>query len=218
MKIAVTANGAWEAEWLANTLNSRRPDLLVAADGGVLALLAAGRKPDVLIGDFDSAPPEAVNRCRAEGARVIAFSAEKDATDLELALSWADEELRRAGAAEEILLLGAGGKRMDHLLANVALMLGFAQRGRRVRMLNPTEECWVAGPGREEITGRAGALLSVLPLSVEAVLSYEGLFYPLCRQILRQNGVRGISNRLLGAKAAVEVHAGWVLLIRPETG
>ncbi|MDR1070359.1 MAG: thiamine diphosphokinase [Gracilibacteraceae bacterium] len=214
MNITVVAGGEATAAWLRAALAGRRPDFLVAADGGVVPLLAAGLRPDVLIGDFDSAPAAAVELCRTSGARVLSFPPEKDETDLELALNWADETLRRAGAADEIRLLGAGGKRTDHLLANLALMLKWAQLGRRVRMVNPGEECWVAGPGREELTGEAGGLLSVLPLSAAAELSYQGLYYPLHRQTLRQNSARGVSNRMLGGHAVVEVHAGWVLLVQ----
>ncbi|MDR1605333.1 MAG: thiamine diphosphokinase [Gracilibacteraceae bacterium] len=212
MKITVTANGELTAEWLRAAL-APRPDLLVAADGGVRFLLAAGATPDVLIGDLDSAPAAAVEFCRAAGTRLLTFPPEKDETDLELALDWADAALRQAGAPDAITLLGAGGKRTDHLLANIALMLGWARRGRRVLMRNPGEECWVAGPGREEIRGRAGDLLSLLPLSAEAELSSQGLYYPLRRQTLRQDRSRGVSNCLVGEEAAVEIHAGWVLLV-----
>jgi thiamine pyrophosphokinase len=213
MRTIVVANGELTAEWLRTALIPR-PDLLIAVDGGVDFLLAAGAKPDFLIGDFDSASAAAVEFCRTTGVQVLSFRPEKDETDLELALSRADEILRCAGAEDEILLLGAGGKRTDHLLANLALMLGWAQRGRRVRMRNPAEECWIAGPGREEITGAAGTLLSVLPLSAEAALSYQGLRYPLHRQVLSQNRARGVSNHLSGTKAVVEIHSGWVLLVK----
>ncbi|MDR0433532.1 MAG: thiamine diphosphokinase [Gracilibacteraceae bacterium] len=216
MKIVITANGELTAERLRAALPVR-PDLLIAADGGVAPLLAAGLRPDILIGDFDSAPAQAVEFCRMNGVSVLPYPAEKDETDLELALNQADEILRRAGAAAgtaEILLLGAGGGRTDHLMANLALMLNWARRGRRVRMLNQAEECWVAGSGREEITGAAGVLLSILPMSAEAKLSCRGLRYPLRRQILRQDSPRGVSNLMLGARAEVEIHSGWILLVK----
>jgi thiamine pyrophosphokinase len=215
VKAAVVANGAWDAEWGRELLDRERPDLIIAADGGCLALEAAGREPEVLIGDFDSTPAALLERYNDAGVKVLTYPAEKNETDLELALDYADNWLReKEAAAGEVLLLGAGGGRLDQLLSNVALMLGLAQRGRRVRMVNPGEECWVSGPGQETVYGAAGDTFSVLPLSEQAVLSYEGMYYPLRRQILTNNRTRGVSNLLQKEKALVEVHEGWVMLVR----
>ena len=60
--------------------------LVVAADSGVGHALALGLTVDLVIGDLDSAVPDDVARAAAAGARVHRFPADKDATDLELAL------------------------------------------------------------------------------------------------------------------------------------
>src|SRR4051812_23931915 len=88
--------------------------LVIAADSGVGHALALGLTVDLVIGDLDSAAPDDVERAIAAGARVDRHPADKDATDLELALDAA----RELGATE-ITVLGAGGGRLDHLLANL---------------------------------------------------------------------------------------------------
>src|SRR5262245_40434058 len=91
--------------------------IVVAADSGVGHALALGLAVDLVIGDFDSAEPAHVERAIALGARVDRHPADKDATDLELALDAA----RELGATE-ITVLGVGGGRLDHLLANLLLV------------------------------------------------------------------------------------------------
>src|SRR5439155_23558943 len=78
---------------------------------------ALGLEVDVVVGDLDSVSSSALANARAGGARVDEHPAEKDATDLELAL---DEAV--AAGATEIVVVGGHGGRLDHLLANCALL------------------------------------------------------------------------------------------------
>jgi thiamine pyrophosphokinase len=61
-------------------------ETVVAADGGLLRARALGLGVDVVVGDLDSATPEALAAAEAEGARIVRHPQAKDATDLELAL------------------------------------------------------------------------------------------------------------------------------------
>ena len=71
-------------------------DLVIAVDGGGRVCLDAHVTPDLVVGDFDSLDTAVLEELRDAGARVLAFPAEKDATDLELGLAAA----RDAGADE----------------------------------------------------------------------------------------------------------------------
>ena len=95
-----------------------RAQLIIAADGGAAHVEAAGGVCDVIVGDQDSAPAATLDRALAAGADIRDFPTAKDATDGELALR---EALSRG--ASSITIVGAlGGPRVDHLLANVALL------------------------------------------------------------------------------------------------
>ena len=62
-------------------------DIIVAADGGGLYLYEAGITPDILVGDFDSIPPKVLDYIRTQkNVTLKTFPAEKDFTDMELAL------------------------------------------------------------------------------------------------------------------------------------
>src|SRR5258705_8077621 len=85
---------------------------VVAADSGVEHALAMGRDVDLVIGDFDSADPAAVDAAVAGGAEVRRYPADKDQSDLELALHAA-----RAAGARRVIVVGGYGGRLDHFLA-----------------------------------------------------------------------------------------------------
>ena len=98
---------------------ARLPDAVftVAADSGVEHALALGRHVDLVVGDFDSADPAALDAAVAGGAEVRRYPAEKDQSDLELALHAA-----RASGATHVIVVGGSGGRLDHFLANVLLL------------------------------------------------------------------------------------------------
>ena len=85
MAVLIFANGDLDsAAWVQPYL--REASAIIAADGGAAHVLQAGFRPDVIIGDLDSFPPDKRETLEAEGVRFIVHPAAKDETDLELAL------------------------------------------------------------------------------------------------------------------------------------
>src|SRR5687767_6773710 len=106
--------------------------LIVAADGGAHLAAELGLVPDRWIGDGDSVDPAALADLEARGVIVTRASPDKDESDGELALLEAV-----TGGAGEITVLGAlGGRRLDHLLANVGLLTHPALAGIPARLLD----------------------------------------------------------------------------------
>ena len=213
-KIAVLANGVWNSEWGKRVLNE--VDFLICADGGANYAALSGRTPDIVIGDLDSISPENLTLCESIGCVIERYSCEKDETDLELALLRAEEKASLVGQSD-IWLYGASGHRIDHFLGNLALMLGYARKGYRIRLVDPDQEMWII-QGREEIIAPLGQELSLIALSEKAIVTTEGLYYPLQQGVLYQDSPRGISNVFLGGKAVIEVHEGWVMVVVPNLG
>ena len=213
MKIAVLANGAWDLDWGNQVL--REVDFLICADGGANYAALSGRLPDLLIGDLDSITPEILKQCENAGCVIQQFPCQKDETDLELALNRAEEQARLLGE-RDIWLYGATGKRIDHFLGNIALMLAYARKGYRIRLVDPEHESWIL-LGQECIKGSLGQELSLIALSEKAVVTTDGLYYPLQQGVLWQDSPRGISNVFLGGEAVIQVHSGWVLVVLPKS-
>jgi thiamine pyrophosphokinase len=183
-------------------------DLIVAADGGGNALRAAGVTPHVVIGDLDSLDPAAEAAFRAAGAEVIGFPAEKDETDLELALL-----LAVGRGAGRIDILGAIGGRWDQGLANVAMLALPELVGTQVRLLDVAQEAYLVR-GAAEIPGAAGDTVSLLPLGGPAHgITTRGLYYPLVGATLRFERSRGVSNVITEPPASVSLAEGLLLVV-----
>lgn len=213
MKIAVLANGAWDSEWGSQVL--KEVDFLICADGGANYAALSGRLPNLLIGDLDSITPENLVKCeKTAGCIIKRFPCEKDETDLELALIYAEEQASLV-SERDIWLYGATGKRIDHFLGNIALMLAYARKGYRIHLVDPEHESWIL-QSREKIRGSLGQVISLIALSEKAVVTTEGLYYPLQQGVLLQDSPRGMSNVFLGKEVVIQVHSGWVLVLLPK--
>lgn len=185
-------------------------DLVIAADGGADWLEAIGVAPARLVGDLDSTGPDMVSRLAAAGARLERHSADKDASDLELSVSAAV-----AAGADEIVLLGALGGRLDHELANVLLLGSEAGDGRRLRLVHGrTAARLMVGPAEAVLTGPIGSLVSLLAIGDAADgVSSQGLRWALNSDRLVAGSSRGLSNMIETTPALVRLVAGRLVVI-----
>ena len=189
---------------------------VVAADSGVDYAHAIGLHVDVAIGDFDSMSPEGLARAEAEGARIERHPAAKDQTDLELAL---DEALRLG--ATDIVVLGVGGGRLDHLLANMLLLASPRFGGCRIVAFDGSARVHVVHGGRPTtpLPAEVGEIVTLLPVGgVASGITTEGLLYPLRGESLPPGTSRGVSNVIAQAPATVELEDGTLLAVFPGQG
>lgn len=141
----------------------RKATLVVAADSGVDRLVAAGVVPDHLVGDLDSATPDAIARAVAGGAVVHRHVPDKDATDLELALELVVQLV--GDAPGDLLVVGPGGGRLDLLVGDVALLAGPLTAGFEVTAHLDRATVTVVRAGRPRtLQGEPTELVSVLPI------------------------------------------------------
>jgi thiamine pyrophosphokinase len=191
--------------------------LVIAADGGAEACPGLGMTPDLVVGDGDSLGPEGLDRLARAGVPVELADVDKDESDLELALAAA---VRRG--ADRVTIVGAfGGDRVDHELANIALLAHPAIEGAAVVLLDPRGRLSLVrapapdgGPVHRELPGPVGALVSLLPAGpgVEGVTT-TGLRYALRDEPLPFGPARGLSNVRTDPRAAVSVRRGLLLVV-----
>lgn len=190
-------------------------DLVVAADGGAAWAHAAGRTPDLLVGDLDSTRPELVADLEAQGTRVERHAVDKDESDTELAVARAFA----TGADEVVLVAALGGARLDHGIANL-LLLAAAEWRDRVRIVNGEAVVRaVRGPGSLRLESAVGDLVTLLPLGDEAEgVRTDGLRYPLHGEPLRGGRARGLSNVVEREGASLSLERGTLLVIEIRRG
>ena len=180
-------------------------DLLIAADAGYRALQAAGIKPDLIIGDFDSMPPVA-------GENVITLPVEKDDTDVGYAVK---EGLRR-GFRRFVICGGLGGKRLSHTLANLQLLSFIRQQGGRGELVWGGIRAFLVANETRAFPAEQRGIVSLFALQGPAVVTLTGLHYPLTRGTLQPGFPLGVSNHFTGTPATVTVHSGVVLAVLEE--
>jgi thiamine pyrophosphokinase len=187
------------------------PSIVVAADGGARLAGELGLSIDLWVGDGDSLGPAELDELRAAGVPVELHPADKDESDTELAVL---ASVAR-GATDVTILGGLGGSRIDHALANVALLAHPSLARCAARILDDRSRVsLVTGPGRAELHGRAGDLVSLLPLGgdVDGVTT-AGLRFPLANERLTAGPARGLSNVRLEPVARVSVARGRLLVV-----
>ncbi len=174
---------------------------LLAADSGARHALALGVVPELWLGDMDSSPPWLQEALKAP--KEILPRA-KDKTDGEALL-----ERALALGAEEVLLLGGIGGRLDHTLAHLNLAFALAQRGLRVELTDGLTWALPLLPGVQTVPLSPGAPFSLLPYP-EATLGVEGARWNLPPTPLKATTLT-LENEALGP-IRVEVTEGRAVL------
>lgn len=195
----------------------QRFDCVVAVDAGYASLKAIGCEPDVVVGDFDSLGyvPDAPDLLR--------LPPEKDESDMEMAV-----RIAAGRGCDTLQLYGALGRRMDHTLANLQVMVGCARRGLHVAAINA--DCAVValdGQGVRELAFKAfdpasldagayGRFLSLFAYGSPAHgVCEEGLKYVLRDATVPDDVSLGLSNEFIGAPVRLSVSCGNILVTFP---
>ena len=186
-------------------------DLTVAADSGADHARRLGLAVDVLVGDLDSVSADTLAALRAGGVELREHPARKDQTDFELAMARAAE-----ARATRIVVIGIGGDRLDHELANIAVLAADRYGGAEVEgLVGPARVTVIRGA--RSLAGVPGETVSLLPVlgPVEGVTTV-GLEFELAGEPLHPGTARGVSNRFVAAEATVRVERGTLLAVQPH--
>lgn len=180
----------------------KQASLLIAADGGAHAAAKLGFRPDVIVGDLDSYTPTG-----NESALVIP-DPDQETNDLEKALNYAKKE-----SVSSVIVFGATGKRIDHTLKNLSVLLQFHNQFESICFVDRYSTIrLIQSPFKENFPLRTSVSLFPLSGRVDGITT-NGLKYSLTNGTL-QNGVQdGSSNETI--KKTVEIHykKGDLLLI-----
>ena len=179
----------------------RQHGLCVATDGALDWLIAQGQAPDHVLGDLDSATPGAL-AALPPGALVP--TPDQEACDLEKSLHWC---LRQG--ARSVTIVGATGRRFDHTLTTVSLLLALHRRA-NLALLSGDSVTRVCS-GRLTVSGTPGDRLSLAAMAPAHGVSLDGVRWPLRSETL-EPGSRGVSNEMAADVANLTVVAGALLV------
>ena len=151
--------------------------VLMAADRGLDFFRKNGITPDIADGDFDSLSVEGKKYLEnLKDTEIIRLQPEKDDTDTQSTLN-----LAIAKGSENILILGATGGRIDHLIGNLGLLTLGKLKGVSVAIADAQNYiCLVKSGTILSKAGQFGKYVSFFSAG-EAVegLTLKGFKYPL---------------------------------------
>lgn len=228
MKTAIVSGGSVEPAFASGFLDSLQPDHIIAADRGLAVLRKMNRVPDYIVGDFDSLP-SGVRLPDDPEIEIRRFRPEKDDTDTGIAAALAAEI-----GSDEVYILGATGTRIDHMIANLALLSTLASKGIRGFLIDAHNRISLltrrfGNPGngfcryQEDSTGlvfvlkkekQFGKFISFAPFGGPVSgLTLTGFKYPLTERTLGTVDAQLlVSNEITEEEAVVSFRRGALLM------
>lgn len=197
----VLANGEYPASPLPLKILTEAP-YVVCCDGGANEYIRWGRVPDAIVGDGDSLSPEN----RKLYGHILHASSDQETNDQTKAVNFLLEQGKR-----RIAILGATGKREDHTLGNISLLIDYMRLGAEVRTYT---DYGVFVPCRGTCTFPClpGQQVSIINFTARGMQG-RGLVYPL-RDFT--NWWQGTLNECTGTEFTIEAEGEYLLFLNEE--
>lgn len=155
-----------EPQPLAYLKNAAR---IVCCDGSAAALADFGLEPDVIIGDLDSLPEQ----FKARFADRLIHVSEQETNDLTKAFTYC-----RNQGWENIVILGATGKREDHTLGNLSLLADYSKSVQNLKFVTNYGIFFVLSEPAT-LPAVPGQQISIIALQTGTKVTSRNLKYPM---------------------------------------
>ena len=192
--------------------NKTENTCLIAADRGVEFFMGTDLEPDVAVGDFDSLSAEGAKYMETlKHTEIRRLKPEKDDSDTQSAANYAIEQ-----GTERIMILGATGNRIDHLMANFGLLMIGKTKQVQIVLVDAYNYMSLIESGmilkKEE---QFGKYVSFFPIEGEVTgLTLKGFKYPLNSYTLKvEDSGLTVSNEISDPEAEVTFETGKLLMI-----
>lgn len=200
MKIeaVVLANGDYPTNPLPLKILAEAP-YVVCCDGGADEYIRRGHTPDVIIGDGDSLSEEN----RTKHADILHRISDQETNDQTKAVHYLMAQGKR-----RIAIVGATGKREDHTLGNLSLLIDYMRAGGEVRTYTDYS-IFIPCQGTRTFPCHPGQQISIINFNARK-LHGKGLVYPLSDFT---NWWQGTLNECTGTEFTVEAEGEYLIMI-----
>jgi thiamine pyrophosphokinase len=197
-------------------------DFIACADSGYKVCKAAGLRPDVVIGDFDSLESELIAEIDGLGIERIVHPCEKDETDTLLCVKYG-----LAQGFDDFLIAGGVGGDFGHTIANLQVLSFLTDMRCKAMIATGSETLLMADGDQLLVNGESRPGLPVIlegqPGEKFSVLSYaerstgvciKNAKYELKDAVLTNSYPIGVSNEFAGkGPITVSVRTGRLLIV-----
>ncbi len=183
-------------------------DFVIYCDCGLRHEEKLGRKPDLIIGDFDSHEKPQTD------CETITLPHMKDDTDTVYAVK---EVIKRG--FDSCLMLGVTGGRFDHTAGNISALLMLENAGVNAAIADDFSEMEVLGENEKSISDTYPYFSLLTVFGKVSGINIKDALYPLENASMEPDYQYGISNEPLPGKTArVSVSQGRMLLVKVIKG
>ena len=172
---------------------------VACCDGAADRYIATGLVPDAIVGDGDSI--SAGNRQKY--AHLLHIISEQETNDQTKAVRYLMEK-----GMHRIAIVGATGKREDHTIGNISLLIEYARAGANVRSFTDYG-VFIPCNGTTTHRCRKGQQVSIFSITAHR-LSAEGLLYPIYDF---NNWWQGTLNECTGEEFTINAKGEYLLFI-----
>lgn len=213
----IISGGVVETDFAEEYLAGKTFDTVVCADSGLDSAYRLGLPVHYAMGDFDSVSDEVLASYQKEerqGVRTefTPYPPEKDATDTHIVLDWVTKK-----HPEEIVILGATGKRLDHFLANVNILMQPLRQGIPTYLVDRHNRLYMIDHNHVLKRGELfGKYISLLPFTEKVTgVCLRGFKYGLENGTLTIGDSLGVSNELMEGEdhAVIEWKEGILVVV-----
>ena len=187
-------------------------DYIICADGGIRHLISIGFSPDLWIGDFDSCRLRDIINDHPElkSVETVVLNTDKDVTDTHYACI---EAIKRG--YKKIIIWGAFGGRIDHMISNIHLIEFVADNGAEAILQDEKNTVSLCRDDIKIIKNRK--YISLIPIDRSVIIDNTfGLKYPLNNYQLCREISLGVSNEIIDDYALISVKSGSVLIVESD--
>ena len=177
---------------------------ILAVDRGIELCRATNILPEIFIGDFDSAENFSVDWAKLNQIKIIRYPVEKDFTDLQLALDFAEKNYKNFSA----VICGGFGGRFDHLFSTIFTCANFNSK---IFLVDDREIIFFLKDGEiaEVNFFEKPFAISLLPISeICKGVTIKNVRWQLENAELFQKIPFAVSNRLNGDKIKINIQSG----------
>ena len=211
-RIIIISGGELNEEFVLSILEKEENQYVIGVDRGMEFLCRHQILPNYIVGDFDSVKKEIGDYYRNEtDVPIREYNPVKDASDTEIAI-----RLAMTLGGRELLILGATGTRLDHVLANLGLLSMGKEQGVRIAIADQWNYITLAESGtilhREE---QFGKYVSFFTVGGDVTgLTLRGFKYPLngYHLTVEDSGLT-VSNEISEETAEILYESGQLLMI-----
>lgn len=184
----------------------RKESFIIAADGGANYLMKAGIKPDLIIGDLDSATVNTLKFFEKKNVKTIKIE-EQETTDFEKSLIYCLKQ-----KLDNIIIFGATSLRPDHTLNNFSVLKRYENK-LSVKIISDEFEIFFIKKNIQ-FEYKSGETVSILALPIAKKINTKGLQYSLINENLEFGFREGTLNKSVSDIVSISFQSGSLLLFK----